>query len=338
MFDERIEGSRYDATDRSICMKACTMSEPGGPEVLSLVEVDIPTPGPHDAVMGITAAGINRADALQRQGRYPAPPGAPAWPGLEAAGTVLAAPASSLLTPGDRVCALLPGGGYAERAVVDASLVLPTPPGLDDVEAAALVEAACTVVSNLDAADARAGETLLIHGGSGGVGTAAIQIAKARGMRVIATAGGPERAARCAALGADVALDHRTGWVETVRAEGGADVILDVVGAAYLEANLRALRTGGRLIVIGMQKGARGEIDLGTLLMKRATVLGTTLRARPLAERAAIVARVREEVWPLAPDAVRPIVHATFPLERAADAHRMLESGEVFGKLVLTVG
>ncbi|WP_062389072.1 NAD(P)H-quinone oxidoreductase [Demequina iriomotensis] len=319
-------------------MKACIVVTPGGPEAFSLADVEIEPPGGLDAVMRITAAGVNRADVLQRQGRYPAPPGAPSWPGLEAAGTLLEAPASSPWRAGDRVCALLPGGGYAERAVVDASLLLPVPDGLSDVEAASLVEAACTVVSNLDEARALPGETLLVHGGSGGVGTAAIQIAKARGMRVIATAGGAERAARCAALGADVALDHRADdWVAAVRDLGGADVILDVVGAAYLDANLRALRTGGRLVVIGMQKGARGELDLGLLLARRARVIGTTLRARPLAERAAIVARVREEVWPLVPDAVRPVVHATLPLERAGDAHRLLESGEVFGKVVLTV-
>ncbi|WP_062519427.1 NAD(P)H-quinone oxidoreductase [Demequina silvatica] len=318
-------------------MKATLVTSPGDPGALSLADVEMPAPGPHDAVMRITAAGVNRADILQRQGRYPAPPGAPSWPGLEAAGTLDSAPASSPWRAGDRACALLPGGGYAERAVVDASLLLPVPDGVSDVEAASLVEACCTVVSNLDAADARAGETLLVHGGSGGVGTAAIQIAKARGMRVIATAGGAERARRCLELGADVALDHREDWAAGVAEQGGADVILDVVGAAYLGANVRALRTGGRLVVIGLQKGARAELDLGALLARRATVMGTTLRARPLAERAAIVARVREEVWPLVPARVRPVVHATFPLERAADAHRALESGEVFGKVVLTV-
>ncbi len=289
--------------------------------------------------MRITAAGVNRADVLQREGRYPPPPGAPDWPGLEAAGVVESAPASSPWTPGDRVCALLPGGGYAERAAVHASLLLPVPDTVTDVEAASLVEAACTVVSNLDAAHARAGETILIHGGSGGVGTAAIQIAKARGLRVLTTAGGPERVRRCLELGADAAFDHRgEDWEAGVRALGGADIVLDVVGAAYLASNVAALRTGGRLVVIGMQRGRRGELDLGALLTRRASVIGTTLRARPLAERAAIVARVREEVWPLVPDRVRPVVHATFPLARAADAHRVLEAGEVFGKVVLTVG
>ncbi len=319
-------------------MKACVAATVGYEPTLSLVDVPFPAPRDVLAVMGITAAGVNRADVLQRQGLYPPPPGASPYLGLEAAGTLLAAPASSGWAPGMRACALLTGGGYAEQVAVEPDLLLPVPDGLSDVEAASLVEASCTVISNLDAADARDGETLLVHGGSGGVGTAAIQIAKARGMRVIATAGGPARAARCAALGADLVLDHRAeDWVEAVRADGGAHVILDVVGAAYLGANLRALRTGGRLVVIGLQKGARGEIDLGTMLAKRATLIATTLRARPLAERAAIVARVRDEVWPLIPDRLRPVVHATVPLERAAEAHRMLEAGEVFGKVVLTV-
>ncbi|MDN4483331.1 NAD(P)H-quinone oxidoreductase [Demequina lignilytica] len=320
-------------------MRAAVVSDSGDDAAFSLLERPDPRCGPDDAVMRITAAGVNRADVLQRRGLYPPPPGAPEWPGLEAAGTV--AQVGAAVTgwrPGDRACALLPGGGYAERVAVDASLLLPVPDGVTDVEAASLVEAACTVVSNLDAAAARAGETLLVHGGSGGVGTAAIQIAKARGMRVIATAGGPARAGRCAALGADHALDHRVGgWVDEVRALGGADVILDVVGAAYLADNIRALRTGGRLVVIGLQKGARAELDLGALLAKRATLLGTTLRARPLAERATIVARVRDEVWPLVPRIVRPVVHATFPLAHAGEAHAALESGEVFGKVVLTV-
>lgn len=320
-------------------MLTAQVSDSHSDAAFSLVEMPEPECGPDDAVMRITAAGVNRADLLQRRGHYPPPPGAPAWPGLEAAGTVLTVGSGVTgWVPGERVCALLPGGGYADRVAVDASLLLPVPAGLTDVEAASLVEASCTVVSNLDAAGARAGETLLIHGGSGGVGTAAIQIAKARGMRVIATAGGAERAGRCAALGADIAIDHRASdWAERVAAQGGADVILDVVGGAYLRDNLRALRTGGRLVIIGLQKGARAELDLGMLLARRAHVIGTTLRARPLAERAAIVARVRETVWPLVPRTVHPVVHGTFPLRDAGLAHAALESGEVFGKVVLTV-
>lgn len=319
-------------------MNVASVPSPGGPNAFILAEADNPSAGSHDIVIRITAAGVNRADVLQREGRYPPPPGAPAWPGLEAAGTVLETGADvSGWEQGDRVCALLPGGGYAERCAVDASLALPIPHGVSDVEAAGLMEAACTVVSNLDAAGAAPGETVLIHGGSGGVGSLAIPIAKARGMRVLTTAGGDERAARCLTLGADAALDHRGDWSGAVRAAGGADVILDVAGAAALGANLAALRTGGRLVVIGLMRGARGELDLGMLLTKRASVIGTTLRARPLAERAAIVARVREEVWPLVPDRIRPVIHATYPLARVADAHRALESGDVFGKVVLTV-
>lgn len=319
-------------------MNVASVPSPGGPNAFILAEVDNPRAGSHDIVIRITAAGVNRADVLQREGRYPPPPGAPDWPGLEVAGIVLeAGPEAQGWAAGDRVCALLPGGGYAERCAVDASLALPVPAGLTDVEAAGLMEAACTAVSNLDVAAASAGETVLIHGGSGGVGSLAIPIAKARGLRVITTAGGAERAARCLTLGADVALDHHGDWSAELAALGGADVILDVAGAGALSANLAALRTGGRLVVIGMMRGARGELDLGTLLAKRASLIGTTLRSRPLAERAAIVARVREEVWPLVPHAVRPLIHATFPLARVSDAHRALESGEVFGKVVLSV-
>lgn len=320
-------------------MKVSFATLPAHEGVSSLEDAPDPVAHAGQIVMWITAAGVNRADILQRQGLYPPPQGAPAWPGLEAAGTVGAAAASSRWTVGQRVCALLPGGGYAQRVAVDDGLVLPIPAGVSDVEAAALVEAACTVVSNLDAADAGAGETLLVHGGSGGVGSLAIQIAAARGMRVLATAGGPERARRCEQLGAARAFDHRSeDWSAEVAREGGADVILDVMGAAALGSNVRALSTGGRLVVIGLLKGARGELDLGMLLAKRATVLGTTLRSRPLAERVRIVERVGREVWPLVPDRVRPVVHATVPLGRAHEAHRMLESGEAFGKVVLTVG
>ncbi|WP_062380907.1 zinc-binding dehydrogenase [Demequina pelophila] len=332
-------------------MKVVNVTRPGGPEALETGAAPDPTPGPREVIIAVEAAGVNRADLLQRAGHYPPPPGAPPWPGLEAAGTITAlgtevgaaarGPADDAVAGwavGDRVCALLPGGGYAERVAVDASLVLPMPAGTDAVGAAGLVEAACTVVSNLDAAGAHPGETLLVHGGSGGVGSLAIQYATALGMRVLATAGGPERAARCVELGAEAGLDHRGDWAARVKERGGADVILDVAGAANLDANLRSLRTGGRLVVIGLQRGTRGEIDLGRLLSRRLTLLGTTLRSRPLAERAAIVAAVRERVWPLVPGRVSPVIHATVPLERAADAHRLLDSGEVFGKVVLTVG
>ncbi len=310
----------------------------GGPEVLRQATVPDPSSRPGEVIIDVEASGVNRADVLQRKGHYPSPPGAPEWPGLEVAGTVSAVGEGvTARRVGDRVCALLPGGGYAEKVAVHESLTLPVPAGLSMIEAAALVEAACTALSNLREASAEAGETLLVHGGLGGVGSIAVQLGAALGMRVLATAGGRDRADRCVELGAEAAFDHRSDdWAAAVAERGGADVILDVVGAAYLEPNLRALATGGRLVVIGMQKGARGELDLGMLLAKRARVIGTTLRARPLEERAAIIADVERTVWPLVPDCVRPLVHATFPLADAAAAHTMLEAGGVTGSLVLT--
>lgn len=237
--------------------------------------------------------------------------------------------------------ALLEGGGYADQVTVRATQVLPAPRSVDLIDAAALPEAVCTAWDNLvTVGGLRAGEWVLLHGGSGGVGTAAIQIAKALGARVATTAGGRERAAQCADLGADLAIDYREqDFVELVReASGGsgADVVLDVVGAAYLSDNVRALARGGRLVVIGLQRGRRGELDLGALMTKRATVAGTTLRSRPAEEKAAVVAAVREHVWPMVDDGrVRPVVHTQLPLAEAQRAHELLESGEVFGKVLL---
>lgn len=314
----------------------------GGPEVLQVRTEPDPGPPAGDAVVvQVAASGVNRADVLQREGRYPPPPGAPDWPGLEVSGTVLAAGPDAPWSPGDRVAALLDGGGYAERVVVPSPLLLPAPDGVPLPDAAALPEAACTVWATLVmSARLGPGETVLLHGGSGGVGTAAIQVAAALGARVIASAGGPERTARCAALGADVVVDHRAqDFVAVVReaTEGrGVDVVLDVVGAAYLERNVEALATGGRLEIIGLQKGRRAELDLGTLMTRRASVHAATLRARPLAERAAVVAAVREHVWPMvAAGTVRPVVHDRVPLAEGRRAHEMLESGAVFGKLLL---
>ncbi|PJJ68641.1 putative PIG3 family NAD(P)H quinone oxidoreductase [Sediminihabitans luteus] len=293
--------------------------------------------------VAVAAAGVNRADLLQRAGHYPPPPGASEILGLEVSGVVQdVGPGVTDWSPGDAVCALLDGGGYAERVDVPAAQLLPVPAGIDLVDAAALPEAACTAWSNLvDVARLQPGETLLVHGGSGGVGSFAIQLGVALGARVATTAGGPERVARCRDLGAAVGIDHRTqDAVAAVRAatDGrGADVVLDVVGAAALGDNVRVLATGGRLVVIGMQKGRRGELDLGALLTKRASVAGTTLRARPLDEKAAIVAAVRAHVWPhVEAGRIRPVVHARVPLAEAARAHTMLESGEAFGKVLLT--
>lgn len=301
-------------------------------------------PGPGEVLVRVAAAGVNRADVLQRQGHYPPPPGTPLWPGLEVSGTVesLGADVDPARWPvGSRVAALLAGGGYAELVTVPAGLLLPVPDGVDLVDAAGLPEAVCTVWSNLvDAARMTAGETLLVQGGSGGVGSVAVQMAAALGVRVIATAGGAERAERCRELGADVVVDHRgTDVAEAVReaTDGrGADVILDVLGAGGLAMNLAALAVGGRLVVIGTQRGARGEIDLGRLMALRASVIATTLRARPLEDKERIVAAVREQVWPLLSDGrLRPVVHTRLPLDQAGRGHELLDSGAVFGKVLL---
>lgn len=314
--------------------------EPGGPEVLVPAEVDVQQPRSGEVLIDVAAAGVNNADLLQRAGLYPPPPGAPSWPGLEVSGVVAAAGPDSGWAPGDRVAALLDGGGYAQQVIAPGAQVLPVPDGVDLVDAAALPEAACTVWSTLTAAGLAPGQWLLVHGGSGGVGSLAVQVGAALGAHVIATAGGPARTARCRSLGARVVVDHRAEDFVAAVADAtggrGVDVVLDVVGAAYLERNLAALAVGGRLAVIGLQKGRRAELDLGTLLSRRLTVLGTTLRSRPAAEKAGIVAAVRSEVWPLVTDGrVRPVVHQRLPLTDAARAHRMLAAGEVFGKLLL---
>lgn len=325
-------------------MRVIEVPEPGGPERLRTGERPDPEPGPGEVLVRVAAAGVNRADLLQREGRYPPPPGAPDWPGLEVSGVVAGhGPGvdAAAWPLGARVAALLPGGGYATLAVVPAALLLPVPEGTDLVDAAGLPEAVCTAWSNLvDAGRLRAGETVLVQGGSGGVGSVAVQLAAALGADVVATAGGPERAARCRELGARVVVDHRSEDVPAaVRAATGgrgADVVLDVLGAGGLATNLAALATGGRLVVIGTQRGSRGELDLALLMARRASVIGTTLRARPLDEKARIVADVRAGAWPMLADGrLRPVVHARLPLDRAGDAHRLLGSGDVFGKLLL---
>lgn len=323
-------------------MRAITISRPGGPDVLTPAELPDPVPGAGEVLVAVAAAGVNRADVLQRLGHYPPPPGAPDTPGLEVSGTVTAVgPEVAGWRVGDRVAALVDGGGYAEAALVPAAQLLPVPDGLDLVDAAALPEAACTAWSNLvTVGGLHEGATALVHGGSGGVGSIATQLGAALGARVLTTAGGPDRVARCRELGADVAIDHRTEDFVAAAREAtrgrGVDVILDVVGAAYLERNLAALAPDGRLVVIGLQRGRRTELDLGVLLSRRASIHGTTLRARPAAQKAAIVADVREHVWPLvAAGVVRPVVHARLPLAEAPRAHELLESGAVFGKVLL---
>lgn len=300
-----------------------------------------PVAGPGELVVDVAAAGVNRADVLQRQGHYPPPPGSPEWPGMEVAGVVSAiGPGTTGWAVGDRVAALLGGGGYAERAVATAALCLRVPAALDTAAAAALPEALATVWSTLQAARFADGDTLLVRGGSGGVGSVAVQVGRALGHRVLATAGGPDRCDRVRALGADVAVDHRSPDVaaQVLEATGGrgVDVVLDVLGAGGLAENLGMLADGGRLAVIGLQQGRRAELDLGLLLERRATVLGTTLRSRPLAQKAAIMAEVAQRLWPLvASGAVQPVVHARLPLEQAAEAHRLMESGAAFGKILL---
>ncbi len=320
-------------------MRIVNTDTPGGPEQLQVQEVPVPVAAAGHVVVKVAAAGVNNADLLQRRGLYPPPPGAPAWPGLEVSGTVVEAGPGSRWPVGVEVVALLDGGGYAEYAAVPDAQVLPAPGGVDLVEAAALPEAACTVWSTLSAAGLRPGEWLLVHGGSGGVGSLAVQIAVAFGAHVATTAGGPERAARCAALGAEVVIDHRSQDVEAaLRAAHptGADVVLDVLGGGALEDNLRLLAVGGRLAVIGLQQGRTGRLDLGLLLARRATVLGTTLRSRPAAEKAAIVASVGATVWPwVEAGRVRPVVHARLPLAEAGRAHELLAAGAAFGKVLL---
>jgi putative PIG3 family NAD(P)H quinone oxidoreductase len=317
-------------------VRAITIPEPGGPDVLTWAEVPDPEPGPGEVVVEVGAAGVNRADLMQRQGHYPPPPGASPYPGLECAGRIVALGSEVAgWQVGDEVGALLSGGGYAELVAVPAGQLLPVPAGLDATGAAALPEVACTVWSNIGA-DLGPDTTLLVHGGGSGIGTHAIQVGKALGARVLTTAGSAATLDRCRELGADVGINYRDeDFVSVARENGGADVILDVIGAEYLARNIAALAPNGRIAVIGMQGGRKGELDLGALLAKRGSVGATSLRARPAAEKAAIVAAVRENVWPLVEAGqVRPIVDRTFPLAQAADAHRALDETHV-GKITL---
>ena len=325
-------------------VRAVTIDRPGGPEVLRLVEVPDPVAKPGEVLIDIAATAVNRADLVQRRGLYDPPAGAPPWPGLECSGIVAAtAEGVSEWQVGDQVCALLAGGGYAERVAVFAGQVLPVPDGIALVHAAALPEAACTIWSNLFMLAAlRPGETILVHGGAGGTGSFAIQLATQVGAHVFTTASSIDKLERCRALGAELAINYRTeDFVEVVReATGGrgVDVILDNMGAAYLSRNLEALASNGRLVVIGLQGGRKAELDLGTLSMKRAAILATTLRHRPPEEKAAIVRSVRDHVWPLLVDGrIEPVVDRVLPLAAAADAHRIMEAGHHVGKIVLAV-
>ncbi len=323
-------------------MHAITLPEFGGPEALRWTEVDDPSPGPGEVLVDVAASAVNRADVMQRQGHYPPPPGVSETPGLECSG-VIAELGEGVAgwRKGQEVCALLAGGGYAERAVVPATQLMPVPRGVDLVEAAGIPEVACTVWSNVVMrAGLRAGQTLLVHGGSGGIGTHAIQLASALGATVATTAGSDERLARCRELGASITINHRTeDFAEHLRRAGGADVILDHIGAAYLERNLDALAPDGRLVIIGMLGGATAELPIGKLLAKRAHITATGLRTRPLdgpSGKAEIVRQVTEHVLPLyEAGRVRTVVHAEVPMADAAEAHRLLDSGSAFGKILL---
>jgi len=324
-------------------MRAVVVTEPGGPEVLAWQEVPDPVAAAGEVLVAVTATGVNRADLLQRQGHYEPPLGASPYPGLECSGRVAAlGDGVEGWSVGDEVCALLSGGGYAEQVAVPAGQLLPVPDSVDLVTAAALPEVACTVWSNVFMlAGLRPGETLLVHGGSSGVGTMAIQLGRVLGARVAVTAGSAAKLERCRELGAEILVNYREqDFVEQVLAATGgrgADVVLDNMGAKYLGRNLEALATNGRLAVIGMQGGTRAELDLGLLMRKRGAVLSTSLRARPGAEKAAIVASTREHVWPLvAAGEVRPVVDRVLPMAQAAEAHRVVEAGEHVGKVLLT--
>ena len=325
-------------------MKAIVVTTPGGPEVFRWQDVPDPQPGPDDVLIGIVAAGVNRADLLQRQGFYDPPPGSPPYPGLECSGRIVAVgDRVTGWSVGQPVCALLGGGGYAELVAASAGQVLPAPDGLDPVAAAGLPEAACTVWSNVFMlAGLREGETLLVHGGSSGIGTFAIQLATAFGAKVAVTSGSTAKLDRCRQLGAEIAINYRdedfVAAIKQATGGRGADVILDLMGASYLARNIDALAPAGRLAIIGLQGGRRAELDLSALMAKRAAILATGLRARPEPEKAAIVASVRKHVWPLVADGrIRPVVDRVLPITEAAQAHRVMEAGEHFGKIVLEV-
>ncbi len=309
-----------------------------------LAEVPDPVPSPGEVLIDVAAAGVNRADLLQRQGFYDPPPGASRYPGLEVSGTVAAlGPDVEGVAIGDQVCALLAGGGYAGKVAVPVGQVLPIPAGVDLIDAAALPEVACTVWSNVFmTAQLRPGQTVLIHGGSSGIGTMAIQLARVIGARVAVTAGSAAKLEACRELGAQILINYREqDFVAELKAatDGhGADVILDVIGAKYLARNLDALAVNGRLVVIGLQGGVKAELNLNTLLAKRAAVIATSLRARPAAEKATIVAAVGEHVWPMIVQGeVRPVIHARLPLAEAGQAHAILADSHHIGKVLLTI-
>ncbi|XP_017436394.1 uncharacterized protein LOC108342958 [Vigna angularis] len=323
-------------------MKAIVITSPGGPEVLQLQEVEDPQLQEDEVLIGVHATALNRADTLQRKGFHPPPKGASPYLGLECSGTVLSIGKNvSKWKIGDQVCALLGGGGYAEKVAVPAGQVLPIPPGVSLTDAASFPEVACTVWSTIFMTSRLSqGETLLVHGGSSGIGTFAIQIAKYRGARVFVTAGSEEKLAFCKSIGADVAINYKTeDFVERVKEETGGqgvDVILDCMGASYYQRNLDSLNLDGRLFIIGLQGGVTTEANLRPLLAKRLTVQAAGLRNRSLENKAAIISEVEKNVWPaIAEGKVKPVVYKSFPLAEAVDAHRLMESSKHIGKILL---
>jgi putative PIG3 family NAD(P)H quinone oxidoreductase len=323
-------------------MRAVTTPSPGGVDALQVVDRPVPEPAPGEVLIRVTAAGVNRADTLQRQGHYDPPAGGTDILGLECSGDIVSVGEGVTdLQPGTHVCALLTGGGYAEYVAVPAGQVATAPDGVSLTEAAGLMEVASTVWSNVFMmGKLKHGETLLVHGGGSGIGTFAIQLGKAFGARVVVTVGSAEKAEFCRELGADLVINYREQDFAEVMKEQGvqADVILDIIGAKYLDANVSVLATAGRLVVIGMQGGAKGELNLGALLAKRAAVMATSLRARPVGEKSAIVAAMVAQVWPLIADGtVRPIIHATYPLDDVRQAHQVMEDSSHTGKILLTM-
>lgn len=325
-------------------MRAVEITQPGGPEVLSPTTRPVPVPAAGEVLIKVAVAGVNRPDVVQREGLYPPPPGASDLPGLEVSGTIVAlGPDVTGWQVGDRVCALLGGGGYAEYATAPVGQVLPVPDGLDMVQAAALPETVFTVWTNVvERAGLSAGESFLVHGGTSGIGTIAIQVAKALGATVFATAGGADKVAACRDLGADHAIDYKTqdfvAVVKEVTGKRGVDVVLDMVGGDYLPRNIDCLAIDGRHVSIAFLRGPKVELNLAPVMMKRLTLTGSTLRARSLAQKAALAATVREKVWPLVTAGkVRPVIATTFPLEQAVDAHRLMESSTHIGKIMLVL-
>jgi putative PIG3 family NAD(P)H quinone oxidoreductase len=325
-------------------VKVVEIAQSGGPEVLRLGERPVPRPGPGEVLIRVAAAGVNRPDVLQRQGHYPPPPGASDIPGLEVAGTVEAIGTGvTAWAVGDAVCALVAGGGYAESCIAPAPQCLPVPKGLGLVEAAAIPETFFTVWHNVfERGRLRAGEALLVHGGSSGIGTTAIQLGHAFGARVLATAGSPEKCQACERLGAERAIDYRAedfvARVETITAGRGVDVVLDMVGGDYTPRNIQCLALEGRLVQIAFLKSPKVDLDWMAVMRKRLTLTGSTLRPRSVEEKGAIARALQANVWPLLEAGrVRPVIHQTFPLAQAEDAHRLMESSRHIGKLVLTV-